>query len=377
MSTDLLYCVTGVKPAPSNPAYGYIHVAESDERFFVTAERLAKERLVEEPRLVERAELLEWKAEASQHYREWKAGPQVTISSLVVNKSDDRYTTVWLTGCAKPLSLHKDVLARAEYASLKLQEGACVPKALLDKAAYDSSIFYKDPKKKGATYGEVEWAKENYRIERTEDLICSWFPEGTLEFTRIGKGAGELEFYDKTTVEGNKEIGLPDILVTCKGTGKSVMLESTGGDFLGKSDSFHLREDTKEKIPGTDRNRYGEFWVRPDKIGYMRRHPETAVYLAFHYANEQLNTTPGEDGKPKVVPPASRGRELFAFVRPDIGKEYAAQDWKNNAKGMSERFVAFFQKDPEFYTSEQFKKALAADLGLEPRQAAKERALER
>ena len=376
------YTVKGISPAPSNPKFGYIHVNESDERFFITGDRATKEGL-KESLSVTREDLLAWKKEASNLYQQAKVVATapltkgtVRITNAYPNKQDDRYLTIWKQNERMPDSVHVDLLAKPEYAELKAildAKSGVVASEYLAKAVYDSSIFFKNPNDGAGKYGEVEWAKENYRIQRKLDLISSWFPGEELVFTRIGKGAGELEFYDKTSDEGNKEIGLPDVRITCKRTGLSIELESTGSDILGKSDSFHLREDTKEKWPGTDKNKFGEFWIRPDKIGYMKRHPEIKVYIGLHYAGDVVKTVPGLDGKPVVVPPESAHREQITFIKPDINKVYEAHDWANKSKSMRERFVAFFHKDPEVMTPEQFKKSLANDLGIEEPTKAKTR----
>ena len=71
--------------------------------------------------------------------------------------------------------------------------------------------------------------------------------------------------------------------------------------------------------------------VSPDKLEYVRAHPEQEVWLILHYAEPQ---------------------ERFVFIRPSRSKHY--QPVEKVIRGAKERYVEFTDDSPEVVPCELF-----------------------
>lgn len=160
-------------------------------------------------------------------------------------------------------------------------------------------------------YGPNSWKKENVRLVRIKNLIDQINP--AVEAKIVGFGAGTSDFIE----EHPPESGKPDIDVILKINPDVVVLsvEVTG---------------TEVMRPGTN-----TYWVRPDKLNYMRKNPDQDVWIALHY---------------------SQPSELLVFIKPDANKNYPISE--KNIRGTIEYYVEFSARSPEVHDFEYFKRCL-------------------
>lgn len=380
-----LFTLSHVSVCPSDKNFAYVHVQEKLPRskFFVPLERAIQAGLVfGETALVEGADLLKWQEEASKAYNtpgrvSAKELPEglAEIRYAAPSRNDDRKLTVSVAGVDASMTLHPDTLAQTEGLDgmARVQKGQIVTEACLKAAVERSVNAFKGTKTNQVGYYKKDWAREAYSTGRLQTLIEAAFPGVGLQFTPLGKGTGGTDVIDNNTLD-DREAGVPDLVITNPENGKSVLLECTGSEFAGKKKGFHLREDTCETYPeggafakpgDEPRHKYAELWVRPDKITWARNHPEHKVYVGFHFPQEKLEYDNSDPENPAVMTPkAPEQNEIVGFILPDPGKRYPAYNWENPAKKMTERFCAFFMKDPEYLSPRDFLKSLAKDLDV-------------
>ena len=95
------------------------------------------------------------------------------------------------------------------------------------------------------------------------------------------------------------------------------------------------------EVTGTEQMRGTTYWVRPDKLAYVRAHPDQEVWLILHYAE-----------------PA----EKFVFIRPSS----AAADHivvEKVIRGATEHYVEFTDDSPEVVSHDDFRANLIRKLG--------------
>lgn len=160
-------------------------------------------------------------------------------------------------------------------------------------------------------YGQAAWDKEKVRLNRVKQIIENIHPNIKANIT--GFGANSNNF-----IPGHpKESGKPDIEVILDSDPlhNLLMVEVTGTEYMR---------------PGTS-----TYWVRPDKLNYIKHHPEEDVWIILHYAQPT---------------------EKLVFVKPNCQKEYAPVT--HQIRGSSEYYVEFSDQCPEVFSQEYFKKYL-------------------
>lgn len=161
-------------------------------------------------------------------------------------------------------------------------------------------------------YGPASWEKEKVRINKVKSLIEEI--SDNLEITIVGFGADsveELSFHPT-------EAGSPDLSIINKGnsSGTEVMVEVTG----------------TERMKDSELN---EYWVRPDKLEYIKQHPDKCIWIVLHYA------------EPK---------EKFVFIKPNIDGDYDGEF--EIIRGANEKYVKFTDQSKEVKSFHDFSEDL-------------------
>jgi hypothetical protein len=153
-------------------------------------------------------------------------------------------------------------------------------------------------------YGKDSWEKEKIRLNYVSKWIKKYI--SFVDVKTTGFGANSTDFI----AEHPKEKGEPDLQIVLENT-KTVVLSL--------------------EVTGTERKRGNGYWVRPDKIDYIQKHPEKDIWIALHYADDK-----------KII-----------WIKPFMDKQYTYVE--KNLKGAIEYFVVFNDKSPEVHTSQEFK----------------------
>lgn len=168
------------------------------------------------------------------------------------------------------------------------------------------------------TYGQAAWDKEKVRLNRVKQIIENINPNIKAKIT--GFGADSNNF-----IPGHpKESGKPDIEVVLDSAPlhNLLMIEVTG---------------TENMRPGTT-----TYWVRPDKLNYVKRHPEEDVWIILHYAQPT---------------------EKLVFIKPNCEKEYITVT--HQIRGSFEYYVEFSDQCPEVFPQEYFETYLLHKIAKE------------
>lgn len=164
-------------------------------------------------------------------------------------------------------------------------------------------------------YGPESWEKEKIRINKVKELIENINPDFKVNIVGFGANSEEILLYHP------EESGSPDLKVTHRENDKELFLvEVTGTE--------RMREIEKS-----------EYWVRPDKLNYIEKHPEKDIWIILHYS------------KPK---------EKFVFIKPIKHKEYTSE--KEEIRSAKEKYVKFTDESEEFREKEEFSAELLKKL---------------
>ena len=154
-------------------------------------------------------------------------------------------------------------------------------------------------------YGKASWEREQVRLNRIVEIIEQM--DSRVKVNIVGFGAGSTELIK----EHPDEAGKPDLEVVLKAdeTVAIVLVEVTG----------------------TETKRGSDYWIRPDKLEYCKKHPEQDVWIALHYQNPH---------------------EHIIFIKPDQSKGYALTEIV--IRGSTEHYVIFTENSPELRTGKEF-----------------------
>lgn len=94
---------------------------------------------------------------------------------------------------------------------------------------------------------------------------------------------------------------------------------------------FNGSEIIALEVTGTERQRGSDYWIRPDKLIFAKKHTDQDVWIVLHY------------GKPQ---------EKFVWIQPDNDKSYSHT--KIKIRGAVEYYVSFKDHDKEVHTSQEF-----------------------
>jgi hypothetical protein len=155
-------------------------------------------------------------------------------------------------------------------------------------------------------YGPSAWEREKIRIDRVIQWFSTYIPD--VDIIPVGLGTDSNAYFENIH---SKEKGEPDLSIRAKGFDIEIMAL---------------------EVSGTEKIRESGYWVRSDKIDYIKNHPERDIWIVLHY---QL---------PK---------ERFIWLKINKDKSYPTQ--MINVKGAGEHYVIFHDSDPEICSSLDFK----------------------
>jgi hypothetical protein len=164
-------------------------------------------------------------------------------------------------------------------------------------------------------YGPASWKKEKVRINKVKDLIEKKCPGVFVKIVGFGADSEEeLLFHPE-------ESGKPDLSIISKQSRNEIMLvEVTGTE--------RMRNEHKK-----------EYWVRPDKLEYIKKHNRENIWIILHYAEPH---------------------EEFIYIKPRGDVEYKGET--ENIRDANEKYVKFNDKFEEVRTIETFVKELSGCL---------------
>ncbi|WP_373599823.1 hypothetical protein [Paraclostridium bifermentans] len=158
------------------------------------------------------------------------------------------------------------------------------------------------------SYGEISWKKEKVRLEKVREYIKGLDDTNSIDIKTIGFGADSEVIIEKHPDES----GSPDLGIINKLT----------------KDIFMYVE-----VSGTERKLGQDYWIRPDKLAYSKRHLDKDIWIILHY---QL---PNEE---------------YVIIKPDNEKTYKYEEVKMK-NGATEYYVKFNNGDEEIKSIDEFK----------------------
>lgn len=157
-------------------------------------------------------------------------------------------------------------------------------------------------------YGKDAWDKEKVRLNNVKDLIERLDNRVLVEI--VGFGADTSDF-----ISGHPdESGKPDLEVKRRDNDQVIFLI---------------------EVTGTESMRGTTYWVRPDKLKYVKNHPTEDVWLVLHYLNPI---------------------EKFVFIKPNPQRDYKVS--RKEIRGSTELYVEFSDSDSEVVSTNEFKNKL-------------------
>lgn len=193
------------------------------------------------------------------------------------------------------------------FPALELKIGQSVSAADIVAIKENESFVFK------RLYGK-DWEKEIERIGKVMALVSS--VNDRLVAKEIGFGTGKNEIIKAH--QQKEKVGAPDLKVGIRGYTQRLM---------------------EIEVTGTDRMRGNTFWVRPDKINYMKRNPDRNIWIVLVYKNPSK----------------------YVFIKPDLNKEYVGSP-KVLKQGVTEYFVEFSHSAEEVKTFDDFRHNLLAKM---------------
>lgn len=163
------------------------------------------------------------------------------------------------------------------------------------------------------TYSDA-WVQEQWRIDQVMPVIQAI--DERLLIKKVGYGTDNPTLIRSHQNE-NERSG-PDLDIGMKGSTCRIM---------------------RIEVSGAQRMRGSDYWVRADKIEYMRRNPNQNIWVALHYAEPSAQ---------------------IIFVKPDITKDYPVLLLK--PRDITERFISFAKGDPEVKTFSEIRNVLCAGI---------------
>jgi hypothetical protein len=154
-------------------------------------------------------------------------------------------------------------------------------------------------------YGEDSWAREQVRLDRVIELLCSI--DSRVRAKKVGFGADNTVF-----IAAHPEVsGSPDLSI-CLNDHQELQIMMV-------------------EVTGTERRRGSDYWVRPDKLDFCRNNPKKDIWIVLHYRDPD---------------------ELFVFIRPNNKVVYSYQEVQ--IANSIEHFVIFSDQSPEVISVERF-----------------------
>lgn len=160
-------------------------------------------------------------------------------------------------------------------------------------------------------YNMESWKKEKVRLDIVKNYIESIDIYNQIEVKEVGFGADTELMLDYHP----EEAGSPDLCVKYKTSNNPFM-------FI--------------EVSGTDTMAGEEYWVRPDKLEYAKRHPEKDIWIILHYQNPV---------------------EKIVIIKPDNNKAYKYKEIKRY-NGATEYYVLFNDNDEDVKTLKEFQQHL-------------------
>lgn len=165
------------------------------------------------------------------------------------------------------------------------------------------------------------WGKEKERLKAVSEFIKSIDPQIRIEVTGFGAQT------DKFIEAHPEEQGKPDLTV-----------------YLNR---YHNLALILVEVTGSDRMQDPPtYWIRPDKIEYMRNHREIDIWFALYY----------------------KQNSHMVFIKPDMDKDYPLHPHVLH-NGIKEYYVEFRSSDPEVHSGQKFAAVLREKIAVIRRDA--------
>ena len=155
-------------------------------------------------------------------------------------------------------------------------------------------------------YGQDSWKKEKIRISRVMQWFNKYIPN--VEVINVGFGTDRTD----AILLHPDESGSPDLLIRDPKTNKEIMLL---------------------EVSGTPYMRGTSYWVRPDKIQYIKNNPDKDVWIVLHY---------------------EKPIEKLVWIKPKADTIHKKVQ-NINVREAIEKYVIFTERDSEVKTSQEFK----------------------
>ncbi len=154
-------------------------------------------------------------------------------------------------------------------------------------------------------YGKESWEREKDRIAR----VKKWFKKylESVEVLTIGFGANSTN----EILSHPEQKGAPDLLIR---------------DIKSKKEIIYL------EVSGTKYMRGDGYWIRPDKLDYIRYNPHKDVWIALHY----------EMPVEKII-----------WIKPKLNSINKKIE-NIEIRGVIEKYVIFSEGDEEIKSSQEF-----------------------
>lgn len=158
-------------------------------------------------------------------------------------------------------------------------------------------------------YGVPAWEKEKIRLQKVKTLLESF--DDRIAIKIIGFGADTNEMI----AEHPKEPGSPDLEVILQNDPTIPLM------FI--------------EVSGTEIMRGQNYWIRPDKLAFSEKHPESNVWIVLHYSSPT---------------------EKFIFIKPIANKKYLRSE--KFIRGSKEYYVEFNDQSEEVFNLQEFNRQL-------------------
>lgn len=162
-------------------------------------------------------------------------------------------------------------------------------------------------------YGVQAWRREKVRINRVIQWFAKYIPQ--VEVKIVGLGADRNDYLENIHSE---EKGKPDL---------SIIVHNLRIELIAL------------EVSGTEKKQGDDYWIRKDKIDYIKDHPERDVWVILHYK----------------LP-----KEQFVWLK--IIPEKCYETKVINIKGADEYYVIFTNDAEEIKSSDYFKNYILAKL---------------
>jgi len=167
---------------------------------------------------------------------------------------------------------------------------------------------------KKIAYGKESWEKEKIRISRVLQWFNKYIPG--VEVITVGFGTGCTD----EILAHPDESGSPDLLVRDSRTKKEIILLEVSGTLSMRGNSY---------------------WVRPDKLQYIKNNPYKDVWIVLHY---------------------QKPIEKFVWIKTKIDSINNKRIQSIEIRGAVEKYITFNDDDDEVKSSHKLRNYIQSKL---------------